>query len=212
MKNFFYLGTLVFLSLIFFSCILPTPMRENNPDPFSVRENMLYNDSHELENDYFDDLQSYIMGQQKSTPEVLKMDWFNNVNNLFTKYTLIAQVIDVQTKKTYFVKRTGGYNHADVEPIDAKNTAIMKEIYGGVWSWTRRPVWVYIDGIYVAGSINGMPHGYSLIDGNNMGGHSCIHFLNSKTHGTKRVDEAHQNAVETAYSRRNELFSTLANM
>ena len=87
----------------------------------------------------------------------------------------------------------------------------MKSLYDGVWSWTRRAVWVEITGTYVAASINGMPHGYSLIEGNNMDGHTCIHFLNSKTHGTKRVDEAHQNAVATAYDRRDELYQFLLN-
>lgn len=212
MKSFFYYGVLIFLSMMLFSCILPAPIRQRHYDPFSERERMLYNDAHELEDDYFEDLQNYIMEQQQPYPEVLNLDWFSSVNTFFTKYTLIAQVIDVQTKKSYFVKRSGGYNHADVEPIDAKNTATMKEIYGGTWSWVRRPVWVYINGIYVAASINGMPHGYSLIDQNNMNGHTCIHFLNSKTHGTKRVDEAHQAAVAAAYNRRNEIFSTLANM
>ena len=63
---------------------------------------------------------------------------------------------------------------------------------------------VEINGVFVAASINGMPHGYSLID-NGQGGHTCIHFLNSKTHGTKRVDETHQAAVQEAYSRRKEI-------
>ena len=51
-----------------------------------------------------------------------------------------------------------------------------------------------------------MPHGFSLINENNMDGHTCIHFLNSRTHGTDRVDEAHQAAVAEAYRKRNELY------
>ena len=55
-----------------------------------------------------------------------------------------------------------------------------------------------IDGQFFAASTNGMPHGFSILD-NNEGGHTCIHFLNSKTHGTKRVDEQHQACVEYAH-------------
>ena len=54
-----------------------------------------------------------------------------------------------------------------------------------------------------------MPHGFSLINENNMDGHTCIHFLNSRTHGTDRVDEAHQAAVAEAYRKRNELYKIL---
>ena len=45
--------------------------------------------------------------------------------------------------------------------------------------------------------MNGMPHGTSTID-NDFGGHFCIHFKNSKTHGTDRVDPDHQKCVTTA--------------
>jgi hypothetical protein len=192
------------------ACIIPIPLHKTGYDGLSEAERAIFNDSYESEANHMNDLENYIESQNQ-VPEVQNLDWFNVVNDMFTKYTLIAQVIDVKTKKSYFVERVGGYNHADVQPINAKNTAIMKEIYNGVWSWVRRPVWVYVNGVYVAGSINGMPHGFSLIEGNNMNGHTCIHFKNSKTHGTKRVDEAHQSAIAEAYSRRNELYQYLAN-
>ena len=127
---------------------------------------------------------------------VLNLNWFDFMNSYFTKYEPV-RVIDIYSMKEYYVKRMGGYNHADVQTIDSKNTQIFKEIYGGVWSWTRRPVWVEIDGKFYAGSSNGMPHGFDILQ-TGEGGHTCIHFLNSKTHGTKRVDEAHQKCVEYA--------------
>lgn len=128
--------------------------------------------------------------------EVLSYDWFEFMNTHFTKYKTV-RVIDIKSGKEYFVQRLGGYNHADVQTIDSQNTAIFKSIYGGEWSWTRRPVWVEINGQFFAGSTNGMPHGFSILD-NGEGGHTCIHFLNSKTHGTKRVDEQHQECVTYA--------------
>ena len=50
----------------------------------------------------------------------------------------------------------------------------------------------------LAASINGMPHPSDFIAGNNMDGHTCIHFLNSKTHGTQHVDPDHQAAIKEA--------------
>ena len=45
--------------------------------------------------------------------------------------------------------------------------------------------------------MNGMPHGTTTIS-NNFDGHFCIHFKNSKTHGTDKVDSEHQNCVNKA--------------
>lgn len=187
-----YIFIIIFVSCSL-SCMIPYPVF-NSSNILSVSEQQYVNDVYENE----------IMENNKSENIVVKnLDWFEVVNNFFEKYKK-TRVIDVQTKKQYYVMRTGGYNHADVETIDITNTNIFKSLYGE-WSWLRRPVWVEINGVFVAGSINGMPHGYSTISGNNEGGHTCIHFLNSKTHGTKRVDEAHQDAIQTAYNRAKEL-------
>jgi hypothetical protein len=102
--------------------------------------------------------------------------------------------------------RVGGYNHADVEPIDSYNTDIMYSIYNNTWQWTRRPVWVKIKDRYIAASINGYPHAYDYISGNDMVGHTCIHFYKSRTHGSNNWDPAHREAVETAHSQQ-ELFA-----
>jgi hypothetical protein len=206
--KFVYYFVTVLLFVCFFACSFPIPLHNTGYESLSERERALYNDAYELEQSYSNDICNYNSVKQE-IGEVVNLDWFDVVNDMFTKYTLIAQVIDVETKKSYYVERVGGYNHADVQTIDAENTAIFKSIYNGTWSWARRPVWICINGTYVAASINGMPHGFSLID-NGEGGHTCIHFLNSKTHGTKRVDEAHQAAVAKAYERREELYELLS--
>ncbi len=137
--------------------------------------------------------------------KVSNLNWFDSVNSLFETYNK-TRVIDIQSGETYYVYRIGGSNHADVEPIDSINTEIFHALYDYEYSWVRRPVWVEItDNMWVAGSINGYPHGQTYISGNNMEGHTCIHFLESKTHGTKRVDEAHQNCVNEAYLKRNKI-------
>lgn len=158
-------------------------------------------------------------GQIVSRP--LLLPWFENVENIFY-IGAIAKVIDVDTGLSFYVKRTYGYNHADVETLTAIDTNILKNIYGGEWSWERRAIIVIINGKHIAASMNGMPHagredlpaetwvndwrsggygpGYNLdkIKNNNFEGHICIHFLNSKTHGTNKVDEKHLTMVYKA--------------
>lgn len=203
---YYFITIFIFLGIA--ACVIPTPIHKIGYESLSETERALYNDAYEIEGSPTIDAKTYSEVVSRMG-EVTKLDWFDVVDNFFTKYTLTARVIDVQTKKSYYVRRVGGYYHADIQPITAGDTAIMKSIYANEWSWTRRPVWIEIKGSYVAASINGMPHGYSLIEGNNMDGHTCIHFLNSMTHGTKRVDEAHQAAVAAAYERRNELYELL---
>ena len=176
----------------FITCIIPYPT--SSVSILSKNERRIINDIKENE--------TYNINQKQEI-ELLNIDWFNGMNELFTKYIDIT-IIDCQTLKSYIVIRTGGYNHADVETKTASDTEIFKSLYGS-WSWTRRPVWVKIQDKYYAGSINGYPHGYSTIENNNENGHTCIHFLNSKTHGTQRVDESHQEAVSSAYSNKNKL-------
>ncbi|MBQ8082031.1 MAG: peptidoglycan-binding protein [Clostridia bacterium] len=126
-----------------------------------------------------------------------KLDWFNGGSTVIPRGATFI-VKDVLTGKTFNCKRLYGANHMDTEPLTKKDTATMKSIYGGMWGWARRAVLVkYKDHVY-AGSMNGMPHGNCSIKNNNFDGHFCIHFSGSKTHGTKRVDAAHQNAVKRA--------------
>ena len=84
----------------------------------------------------------------------------------------------------------------------AADTAAMLKAYGGSWSWNRRAVFVTIDGVNYAASINGMPHGTgNSITDNNFDGHHCIHFTNSRTHGSNQVCPLHQAAIKKAVSK-----------
>ena len=95
--------------------------------------------------------------------------------------------MDCKTGKKFTAKRWSGANHLDAEPLTADDTKVMKAIYGGSWSWTRRAILVKYNGHVYAASMNGMPHEDNTITGNNFDGHFCIHFTGSKTHGTKKV-------------------------
>lgn len=104
-----------------------------------------------------------------------------------------ATVIEVDSQLSFRVQRREGSKHADVQPLTAADSAIMKKIYNGHWTWKRKAVVVKLDnGQMIAASMNGMPHGQGAISGNDFNGHFCIHFRNSKTHGSSKVDLAHQ--------------------
>ena len=123
------------------------------------------------------------------------LNWFKHPDRI--PHHAKFQVKDIKTGKVFNVKRWTGSNHADCEPATARDTSIMKSIYGH-WSWKRRPILVKYNGRVYAASMNGMPHGTGTIKNNNFDGHFCIHFTGSKTHGSKKVDSAHQNCVKTA--------------
>jgi LysM repeat protein len=108
-----------------------------------------------------------------------------------------ALIVDLRTGKSFMVRRSYGAFHADVEPLTAQDTAIIKEIWGG-WSWATRPVIVEVDGRRLAASANGMPHSIQSITDNNFNGHFCIHFLNSTRHKDNLMQADHQQNVRTA--------------
>ncbi len=110
-----------------------------------------------------------------------------------------ATVIDWVTGRSLQVVRWGGVHHADVEPVSPADAAALRAIYGGTWSWARRPVLVVLaDGTRVAASINGMPHGGGSVGGNGFSGHFCVHFLGSEVHRSDSIDERHLLAILTA--------------
>lgn len=107
----------------------------------------------------------------------------------------IATITDIDTGKAFEIRRYGGSNHCDSEPLTAADAAIMKEIYGGQWSWASRAVTVSIGGKVLAASMAGMPHSFDSIPGNNFDGHFDLYFLNSRTHSDNTLAPDHQKMV-----------------
>ena len=132
----------------------------------------------------------------KGTAQAL--DWrTSGIQKIFAR-GVVAQITDVETGLSWKEKRFGGINHADCQPLTAADTAALKNAYGGVWSWDRRAVFVTIDGVNYAASMNGMPHGGQSITDNDFAGHHCIHFTNSRCHYNDKVDSKHQAAIKKA--------------
>lgn len=115
-------------------------------------------------------------------------DW-KDVNQILPKYSKFT-VLDIETGKKFKVQRRAGSHHADVQPLTVRDTSIMKDIYGGRWSWKRRAIIVIHKDRWIAASMHGMPHGAGALK-NNFPGHFCIHFYGSTTHRTNSMDLSH---------------------
>lgn len=146
------------------------------------------------------------------------IDWYTGgIQSIFYKGST-AVVTDVNTGISFRVKRWSGGAHADVEPLIAADTAAMCKIYKVKTAqeisdknlYQRHPVLVTIGDNSYAASMYGVPHNYpagDTIPDNDFYGQFCIHFVNSKTHGSGIVDVGnskngwygHQDAIMDAY-------------
>ena len=130
---------------------------------------------------------------------VVKVDWYDSARYALSRgsyYTLY----DIRNGQTIRVKYTTGSDHMDIEPATADDTAKLKALLGGEWTWERTPCILIAEGKYIAASLYGEPHGSTdTISGNNMSGVVCLHLSGSRTHGSDRVDEGHQAAIQAAY-------------
>lgn len=131
------------------------------------------------------------------------------------------KIQDFYTGVTFNAMVGHGHNHADIEALTKEDTAKIKALWGGEFSWARRPVLVYYGNHVIAASLNGMPHAgvdskpamervsgrsagygtgtnYDLVKGNGMDGHICLHFKGSYLHKANRTDPQHQAAVRIA--------------
>lgn len=153
-------------------------------------QNSIYDSSNRLEK------ATATFQQLKGT--VVLLDWFKGGSDWLAKGSRFT-VTDVRTGLSFRARRFGGWYHADSEPITAYDTAIMKKIAGGKWSWNRRPIWVTYKGKTVAASMHCMPHMANPTPSNNFDGHFCIHLDGSKVHETSRECPRHQACVREAY-------------
>jgi len=125
------------------------------------------------------------------------LDWWSEAQYVFP-INKVATVTDFQTGRSFQVKRTIGANHADSEPLTARDAQIIKEVWGGSYSWKERAVIVSVDGRNIAASMASMPHDISYIKDNNFNGHFDIHFKNSTRHSDGTISEAHQRQIAIA--------------
>ena len=125
------------------------------------------------------------------------LKWFNTGRRLFKRNSTFT-IKDVKTGKTWQCKVMYGTNHLDAEPLTKADTRIMKVAYGGRITYKRRAVLVLYKNKVYAASMYGVPHGDQTITDNGFNGQFCIHFTGSKTHGSDKVDEDHQEMIQKA--------------
>ena len=171
------------LTALIFSCLFPYPI-------FSNYNNITQSNAYDINNYQETELQNRSVQKAK----ILCLDW-SQTDNLIPQECEF-EVVDLQSGQSFMAVRTGGENHADIEPKDETDVQILKQITP--WTWTRRPVLVKVnDFAYLPASLALYPHGFCQTQ-KSINGHLCLHFKNSKTHGTNRPDEEHQKCVERA--------------
>ncbi len=137
-------------------------------------------------------------GKPSWKSKVVKLDWYKTGKNVL-KRGGYAYLYDITTGIKLRIKRMGGTNHADVEPATKADTAKLKKIAGGKFSWVCHAVILMANNQYVACSVNTMPHGQQTINNNGYDGQFCLHMVNSKTHGSGKVNPNHQACINKAY-------------
>ena len=130
--------------------------------------------------------------------KVKKMNWSEG-NGAFPRGAY-ATIYDIDTGISVRIKRMGGLNHADVEPVSKTDTANLLRIAGGEFSWTSHAVILMYNGQYIACGINTKPHGNQTITDNNYDGQFCLHMVGSVTHENNSVNESHQTSIRRAYN------------
>lgn len=185
MKNF--LGHII-IFVLFATCtlfaILPNPLTEGVFTKTQWQE----------VNDFFEKEETSQISQ--FSPHAACLDWETSVSAIFQPFQN-TRIFELSTQKSFWVQRTGGTNHADVEPLSEKDAQIFLEITKQKKS-NRLAVLVNLNETWVCASISTKPHGFSLITDNNFSGHLCLHFSGSKTDATQKIDYLHQKAIKQA--------------
>ena len=139
-----------------------------------------------------------------------KIDWYTGgINELWARGSNY-KVYDVKTGIVWWAHRWAGGLHVDAEPLTAADTARLCKCYGVTTSqeiasknlYQRRPLLVTIGTRTFACSLYGVPHNYpegDTISTNEYRGQLCIHFTNSKTHNSNKVDSGHEEAIQYAW-------------
>ena len=138
-----------------------------------------------------------------------KIDWWTGGIQTLWARGANYKVYDVKTGIVWWAHRWSGGYHVDAEPLTAADTARLCKAYGVTTSeeiknknlYQRRPSLVTIGNQTFACSLYGIPHNYpegDTISTNDFKGQVCIHFTNSWTHGSKKVDSLHTEAIQYA--------------
>jgi hypothetical protein len=117
------------------------------------------------------------------------LSW-NEVSQLL-KVGDTCKIIDLNTGKTFHLRRSGGTNHAEMEPVSSADGSALLDVFGGEANWSKRPVIAVIGSSNCAASLQGMPHGEDTVSGNNAEGGCCLYFSGSRSDILNLADVEH---------------------
>ncbi len=124
---------------------------------------------------------------QSRTGELLS--WQKTKEELIQGNTYL--LMDYNTGTTFSLVFVGGTEHAEMESPSQEDTAVLKKVFGDSFSFFKRPMLIEIQGVYIACSLQGHPHGEDTISNNDMAGHICLFFYESRSHVGLLPDEEH---------------------
>ena len=112
-----------------------------------------------------------------SAGQVRLMHWFNEVKPALRGASSVY-VYDPASGNGFTLHLYSLGNHADVEPMTARDTETMMAAFGGKATWTPRFVYVRLPGgAWTAATMHNVAHGGQSITDNNFNGQNCVHFL-----------------------------------
>lgn len=179
-----FLIVLSFISCVLFNCIFSYPILSDYTN-LTSKEIFDINNYNESE----------IYPIQDNKVQILSLGW-NNIHFIF-ECNKDYELILLNENISISIVRTGGVNHADIEPASNKDALSLIEIFKHDLQTKCYPVLLKInDNTFLPASLSNYAHGYQSLNITN--GHFCLHFNNSTTHSTKLTDKTHQNCVELA--------------
>ncbi|HWR18057.1 MAG TPA: peptidoglycan-binding domain-containing protein [Clostridia bacterium] len=112
-------------------------------------------------------------------------------------------VTDYNTGTQFSLTYAGGENHAEMEASTATDSIAIKEVFGGDFSFFKRPAVIKIGDKNIAASLQGYPHGSDSVSANDMDGHLCLYFNGSLSHVSNLPDAEHAAQIYKAAGRDN---------
>lgn len=106
------------------------------------------------------------------------LDW-KEVKEIFEIGERVV-IRDIDTGIKFMARRTGGYTHADIVPLNREDTQNLRTIYKETINWKRRAVVVQIGKKKIAASLTGAPHVQGKYTDNDLEGKMGLYFSNEK--------------------------------
>ncbi len=111
-----------------------------------------------------------------SPSRVRYANWYDEIRAVARSYPNVT-VYDYSTGISWHITLFSFGAHADGYPSTAEDTEKMYAAFGGVVTWTPKPVWVaFSNGSVYMASTHDTAHGTNPLSTNNFDGHLCIHF------------------------------------